>query len=200
MDLWQTAVDALLVRPPFPRSRLLVDLTPEGVRVAEALGTRLGIIDLLDSSTSSCLQTEAIGRVRSTPAQESTKAWGQRVLLRFRSQSSVHGGASSTGIGQPGLRGDSIGTEPSTAATQERTGSLKEGLPEGTCRVAVRDTMLSPILVLSVAALDEEDWPKMLKVRLVVRRPIVLVLAREAIQPTTPGVAGLIYNWQPKDL
>ena len=47
------------VRPPFPPGvfHFQVDLTPEGVRLAEALGTRLGTqLISLDSSTSSrCL-------------------------------------------------------------------------------------------------------------------------------------------------
>ena len=60
------------VRPPFPPGvfHFQVDLTPEGVRLAEALGTRLGTqLISLDSSTSSrCLQTaEAIGRGSGQP-------------------------------------------------------------------------------------------------------------------------------------
>ncbi|MGA1136193.1 MAG: hypothetical protein ACO30K_08220, partial [bacterium] len=59
------------------------------------------------------------------------------------------------------------GLNPVRAATQELLQDLwKEGLPEGTCRVAVtHDTMLSLILgaLGGRQALDEKDWPKMLE-------------------------------------
>ena len=164
------------VRPPFPPGvfHFQVDLTPEGVRLAEALGTRLGAqLISLDSSTSSrCLQTaEAIGRgsgqlvqVRANP-----KLGDKGVFVQDSDrnhQYMVEQGP--LGLVNAGLRGaNDCGLNPVRAATQELLRDLwKEGLPEGTCRVAVtHDTMLSLILgVLSGRqALDEEDWPKMLE-------------------------------------
>jgi broad specificity phosphatase PhoE len=164
------------VRPPFPPENFYfqVDLTSEGVRLAEGLGTRLGTqLISLDSSTSSrCIQTaEAISRGSGQPVsvRANPKLGDKGVFVQDSDrnhQYMVEQGP--LGLVNAGLRGASdCGLNSVRASTQELLQNLwKEDLPDGTCRVAVtHDTILSLILgVLSgYQELSEADWPKMLE-------------------------------------
>ena len=164
------------VRPPFPPGvfHCQVDLTPEGVQFAEALGARLGTkITQIDTSTSTrCVQTgEALLRGAGSNLSVQINPRLGDIGVYVADSDRTHEYMVQSGplaLVNAGLQGEAgCGLNPVFAASRELLRNLwGTGLPDGTLRIGVtHDTMLSLFLgtLAGREELDEAGWPRMLE-------------------------------------
>jgi broad specificity phosphatase PhoE len=164
------------IRPPFPPGvyHMQVDITPEGVQLAEALGERFGsALARLQSSTSKrCLQTaEAMARGAKTAATvEVNPLLGDRGAFVADSDRTheVMVEQGPLGLVNACLQDQpDCGLHPSRASLRQLLRSLfGAGIPEGAVWAAIsHDTVLGVVvgMLQGKTELTVEEWPQMLE-------------------------------------